>query len=352
MSSFKKSKYNQVNMKSIKFLAAFAATLLMAACSSDTAEVLEPTTPNEEQKTYEVRLNFEGEYVDVTEEPLTRAEEEAPKKLYGINVYCMKTDGSESFYSYYAYGVFDNKEDMVISLLGGYKYMFECTSVIEGEDKFPSNYFSKSGTFDYPFGSSLLYVRDINKFMISKSYYLGGLGSGLTTIGNTWWSYPAMDRYYGELENFDPATTSVATIPLKRTAFGIKLVVPAVPDGSLSVRYDINTYNAQKIITEPGEYATIYTFHHVKDCWKSEETYTESATLTFTWTRANGYQQTFTKDITVKRNVMTVLTVDLEGGASDVTLGLAEEQTEMGTENDEVHFNGGDLNDTPVNPEE
>lgn len=342
-------------MKSIKFLAALAATLLMAACSSDTAEVLEPSTPNDKPKTYEVKLNFEGEYVDVTEEPLTRADEDAPKKLYGINVYCMKTDGSESSYSHYAYGVFDNKEDMVISLLGGYKYKFECTSVIEGEEKFPSWYFSGSSS-DYflePFrlNSSYLYVSDINKFMISKSYYLRGLGSGYTHT-NISWFYPAMDRYYGELENFDPATTSVATIPLKRTAFGIKLVVPAVPDGSLSVRYDIDTYNAQKIITEPIEYATIYTFYYVYDCWKSEETYTESLTLTFEWTRANGYQQTFKKDITVKRNVMTVLTVDLEGGASDVTLGLAEEQTEMGTENDEVHFNGGDLNDTPVNPEE
>ena len=346
-------------MKSIKFLAAFAATLLMAACSSDTAEVLEPSTPNNEQKTYEVKLNFEGEYVDVTEEPLTRADEDAPKKLYGIQVYCMKTDGSESSYSRYAYGVFDNKEDMVISLLGGYKYKFECTSVIEGEDKFPSYYFSNSSSskaFSYPFllnQNWAFSVSYINQFMISKSYYLSGLGFGETETSNNRKSYPAMDRYYGELENFDPATTSVATIPLKRTAFGIKLVVPAVPDGSLSVSYNKDiSYKHPRTITEPIEYATIYTFYDVYNCWKAEETYTASVALTFEWTRANGYQQTFTKDITVKRNVMTVLTVDLEGGASDVTLGLAEEQTEMGTENDEVHFNGGDLNDTPVNPEE
>lgn len=336
-------------MKSIKFLAALVAALLMAACNSDTTEMLEPTTPNEEPKTYEVRLSFDGEYVDITEEPLTRADEDAPKKLYGINVYSMKTDGSESDYSHYAYGVFDNKEDMVISLLEGYKYKFECTSVIEGEDKFPSSYFSGSSSsyFDIPFNlySSNLYISDVNKFNSSAYNYLNGLRYGATVSNNAMSAHPAMDRYYGELEDFDP-TTTVATIPLKRTAFGIKYVVPSVPDGSLSVLASVSGESLKihpQTITEPVESTAIYSFYYVYNCWKVEHVYTVSVTLKFEWTRANGSVQSFTKDITVKRNVMTVLTVNLDGGSrglNDVTLGIEEEQTEMEIENDEVQFNG------------
>ena len=343
-------------MKNIKLLALFAAAVLMAACSSDTAEVLEPSTPNNEPKTYKVSLNLEGEYVDITEEPLTRADEDAPKKLYGINVYSMKTDGSESSYSNYAYGVFDNKEDMVITLLEGYKYKFQCTSVIEGEGKFPSYYFdhSSSNTFSEPFTVAYgLSVSDVNQFKNSTSIYLRGLEYGDTFTSNGSYYYPKMDRYYGEIEDFDPATTNVATIPLKRTVFGMKLVVPSVHDGSLSVSakaFEPNLYSGREIhiysqpITEPVESAAIYSFYDVYDCWKAEDTYTASVTLTFEWTRANGIMQSFTKDITVKRNVMTVLTVNLDGGSrgtSGVTIGIEEEeQTEMGIEYDEVSFNG------------
>ena len=56
----------------------------------------------------------------------------APKKIYGINVY-YKKDG-DTQYQNYAYGLFDNIEDMTISLIGGYKYKFECSMVKNDAD--------------------------------------------------------------------------------------------------------------------------------------------------------------------------------------------------------------------------
>ena len=138
---------------------------------------------------------------------------------------------------------------------------------------------------------------------------------------------------------------------MKRTAFGIKVIVNGVPDGSLTWsdrNYD-SYYNLRfncDNCTGPDklEYSQIFTFSEVYDCWKSEEVCTEDFTIYFTWTRANGY--------TVKRNVMTTITVNLKGGANDVTLGVNEDETPMGNEDISIDYDGGNLNDTPVDPQE
>ena len=101
---------------------------------------------------------------------------------------------------------------------------------------------------------------------------------------------------------------------MKRTAFGIKVIVNGVPDGSLTWsdrNYD-SYYNLRfncDNCTGPDklEYSQIFTFSEVYDCWKSEEVCTEDFTIYFTWTRANGYKQYFDEKITVKRNVMTTI---------------------------------------------
>ena len=149
--------------------------MLCVACSNTDAD--EPQLEVDNQKTYEVSLNFGGDYVDVTETPLSRADE--PKKYYAINVFCMKTDGTETYYSTYASGVFDNKEAMKITLLGGYKYMFECTSAIEGEDKF---YINSSGTLYWPYANSTS-ASNMNKFSMESSF-----GSDLQ-YGRTCYNY-------------------------------------------------------------------------------------------------------------------------------------------------------------------
>ena len=120
-------------MKTFRLIGMTLMVVLMCvACSNQDAD--EPSLEADAQKTYEVSLNLSGDYIDVTESPLSRADE--PKKYYAIDVLCMKTDGTQSSYSAYAYGVFDNLEDMKITLLGGYKYKFVCTSATEREDKF------------------------------------------------------------------------------------------------------------------------------------------------------------------------------------------------------------------------
>lgn len=343
---------------------------VITSCSNADEPLPEPT-PNDEGVSYEVSLSLGGEYTNVTEEPLSRADE-TPKKYYGINVYCMKTDGTENSYGHYAYGVFDNVADMKITLLGGYKYKFECTSATEGDDKF----FDSSSYILYPFQTSYKYTSTINgtkydyyyfgknyinKFITSQSEYLAGIKYGQTAYQsessyNVYYSpytrsYPRTDRYYGEITDFIPSNGGVANIPMKRTIFGVKMVINGVPDGkldwSISLPMEHTSYNSSESLS----FSHIYTFSYVKDCWINDS-YSSDFTINFMWLRSNGYWQNFNERITVKRNVMTTVNVNLKGGANDISLGIEEDDTPMGNEGVNVDYDGGDLNDTPVNPQE
>jgi hypothetical protein len=82
-------------------------------------------------KSYTVHLGFGGEITDISTSPLTRAEaadsDIADSDIYGIQVYSCPDDtasNANSTYAYYAYGLFNNKSDMTISLLQGYKLKF------------------------------------------------------------------------------------------------------------------------------------------------------------------------------------------------------------------------------------
>lgn len=349
-------------MKTFRLLGMTLMVVLMCmACSNQDAD--EPQLESETQKTYEVSLNFGGDYVDVTETPLSRADE--PKKYYAINVLCMKTDGTQTSYSTYACGVFDNQEDMKITLLGGYKYKFECTSATEGDDKF---YVSKYNELYWPY-DNIFYISDnINKFNMKYDYW-DDLKYGKTCYnytGNYYYrDYPKMDRYYGELMGYVPIEGGTATIPMKRCVFGMKIRINGVPDGTLSwnnVSCKIGStwyYLYPTITSHTGseilEFSSIYTFNKVYECWQksvAEEDYTQTFTIDFTWTRENGYTQYFSKNFTVKRNVMTNINVTLTGGSEEVTIGMEEENSAMTDETTDVEYDGGSLNDTEVDPTE
>lgn len=334
---------------------------LITSCSNSQEPQPQPI---EEGKTYEVSLNLGGEYTSVTEEPLSR-DGEAPKKYYGINVYCMKTDGTETDYHKYAFGVFDNVADMKITLLGGYKYKFECTSATEDVDLFyvyDNHIFSPfhtSYTYTFIDNTTCRYfsLYNLNTFITSQDNYLPGIQSGRTSYSGKRYStsdtyYPRADRYYGELTDFIPSDGGVAVIPMLRTVFGIKIIVNGVPDGRLD--WKISKVSMQQSYSDQAETTTvsqIFTFYRVYECWKSDSYY-EDFDIEFTWLRSNGYKQTFNEKINVKRNIMTTVTVNLKGGTTDVAIGVNEEDTPMGNEDVTVEYDGGNLNDTPVNPEE
>ena len=198
------------------------------------------------------------------------------------------------------------------------------------------------------FGSDLQYGATCYNSSSSSYYY---------------YDYPIMDRYYGELMDYLPTEGGTATIPMKRCAFGIKITINGVPDGTLSwgsirTRHNSSTYfiypnKTSHTGSEKLEFSSIYTFYEVYKCWQKAvagEDYTNTFTINFTWDRANGYSQSFSKDFTVKRNVMTNINVTLSGGSGEVTIGMEEENSAMTDETTDVEYDGGSLNDTEVDP--
>lgn len=358
---------------------------VITSCSNADEPLPEPT-PSDEGVVYKVKLNFDGNIPDITEseEPISRADESTPKRVYGINVWCMKSDGTETSYKNYAYGLFDNKEDMVISLLGGYKYRFECYMVENDKEELYINADKQTG--EYPFAMS----------KVTNSFKIGSSSSGfhfddtkITTVKSAsvatsvkYMSYqekPVIGIFYGILPEYTPTQNSIATIPIYKIGYyGLRVVVTGVPDGSLYVNpyyedcicyYGLGTSSYgheyddwSQTFTESGSIERTFTggFYRALDSsenynssWlNSMQNYSVSTSVSFTWTRANGYKQKFSKNVTLKRNVVTVLTVNLTGGAGEVSLGFEEHSEDMSTENDSVDYDGGDMNNTPVNPEE
>lgn len=336
-----------------------ATALLVALCTGFYSCSEEADSPiNEPQinspETYTVSFKLGGDFLTTSEMPLARTSEKPIKKIYGINVYYKKSDKDE--YRNYGYGLFDNVEDMIISLITGYKYKFECTVVKEDKDKLKQ---TESG-YQAPFLNGS-YIAEFptpleNKFIIStiSPIYFPNLKLGTSNVidapYNNSLSYPKLERYYGELTDYIPSSNSKINIDLKRTSFGIKFVVTPPSDGTLSIdNYDIDTHinissNDTKLETE-----AIYTFYYVYDCWKASN-YTEKKVLYLNWNRANGATQTFERSITIKRNIMTTVNINITGASTDSSLGFNEEDTPMGDEKVDINIDGGNQEEIPVNP--
>ena len=337
-----------------------SSTLFSCSNNEDELPPIEhdPTTT----ETYTISFNLGGEFISTSETPLSRTEV-APKKIYGINVY-YKKDGDMN-YQNYAYGLFDNIEDMTISLIEGHKYKFECSMVREDADTLYHDNeiyyapFNQLGITNHKYRGIALE----NKFNISTTNYVyfGGLKIGtMSTSGyydyyDCQSDYPKSDRFYGELTDYVPTKDGVANIDLKRTAFGFKFIVTPPVDGTLFIN-NIYTNNGSinsniKLSADDNilEYSSMYTFYEVYKCWQVEK-YSKDFTIQLTWERANGATQTFEKTITAKRNVLTTININVNGGTTDSSLGVKEDDTPMGNENVDMNFNGGDLDDNEVNP--
>ena len=119
-------------MKTFRILSMLLTTIAFLSCSGNgSEEIPEPVKPEEKPKTITVSLNLGGEYISTSESPIGRSNNAS--RVYGINVY-YKDENSTSW-KHYGYGLFDNTDDMKISLITSYKYKFDCTMTEDNVDK-------------------------------------------------------------------------------------------------------------------------------------------------------------------------------------------------------------------------
>lgn len=316
-----------------------------------------------------ISLGVGGDF-SVSSDPATKAG--ADDGIYGINVYFDKErDGAAN--DIYAYGVFDNVESMTITLLSGYKYTFKCTMAKNGQEKLYYGQFGGNTYMGYakPFQTSSVTSSQVkNAFTYTNNTggeYLTGIGSGKATTelngaANDNVVYPKLNRYYGELSNYSPITGGVVTIPLKRTCFGLKLILKGVPEGTLNASIVSSSDNVAFISksTTSTDYvsdALNFSFGDVYNCWQNEINNPSSVTTkpavlnwTFTSSKFSQWNLSGSSNITFKRNVLTTVTVSVTPDSASASISLTEEEwDDENTINMGINTDG--LIDIIVNPE-
>ena len=240
--------------------------------------------------------------------------------LYGINVYYDPArDGNSD--THYAYGLFDNKEDMTITLLSGYTYKFECTMVKDGKSVLYCGQYGGNSFSGYaaPFQTNESVSTQLSNAFVYGTTYLSGITSGRATVKSAATGYeeqamPSIQRYYGEAEGYSPVPGGIVTIPLKKTVFGVRLIVDKVPEGTLtaSVNYSGTTLLSgvsTQVLFDSGSH--IYSFDNVQWSWRYPDTGTLGATVNWSFTSSvfDQWNQTGSETVRLKRNTLTTITV-------------------------------------------
>lgn len=243
--------------------------------------------------------------------------------LYGINVYYDPSrDGKSN--THYAYGIFDNKDNMSITLLSGYTYKFECTLVKGGKTTL---YYGQYGDNAFPGYAKPFQTNASESSKLSNEFlyygncnaYLSGITLGAATVKSNSTGYedkemPSIQRYYGEVSGYKPVSDGVVNIPLRKTVFGVRIIIDKVSEGQLNADCVINS-NSEKILSgvstsklyDSG--AIIYSFPDVRDCWENETALEATVNWNFTSSVFDQWNQEGTKKVSFKRNTLTTITV-------------------------------------------
>ena len=313
--------------------------MLFTACSEvGTNEQPTPTEP--EYVTVSLGLNVG---LDYGYEPLSRAEEN--NDLYGIQVYSTPIPAAEKpQWTKYAYGLFDNTDNLTIKLIRGYEYKCVATMVKDGKDKVDYSQYSNA------YGTPFMHYTDPTTSTdtpLSTSFIYDQLGMSLERI--LFIDYLTAELYYGELEGYIPSDNdSKATIELKRISFGAKYIAKGdfAENGTLEIlmngapQLNIN-------LAEGNEVSEIYTYKDVRAAWL-DENYTKTIPVALRIAYSDGTTAPLgTHDITFKRNTTTVVNVDLTvSGDSGVGFVITDDG-EM-PEGDEITIKDGEIVDTEI----
>lgn len=273
-----------------------------------------------------VTVSLSPSAIGVEEEPMSRASESSD--VYGINIY-YSSNGSD-YSNVYAYGLFDNIEDMTVSLLTGYYYKFVCSMVKNGK----STLYNSSDVFYYPFqNNSQLYTILDNKFVTGGSVYLTGLASGNAhLIGGgaptetNYETTPGLDRYYGETTNYQPITGGSVDITLKRAVYGVKFIVNGMSDGIgyLSVSCPgVSLRTSKNCETD----AVVRSFDNLRTCWSSGQA-TLPVNISYSmkgleWVGDDGSLE-WNENVVFKRNYLTTVTINVSFPKGKIEFNLEE----------------------------
>lgn len=351
--------------------AAFVATLGLVAC-----ETPNPQQPTDEPKTFTVKLGVKGE-ISVSQNPLTRFTPDN-RDLYGIQVY--HKPASESSYVPYAYGLFDNIDDVTLEVTENYNYNFEVILIDDGKDKIFHDSILVDNVpyigYDYPFyaqnkysGASTRSMTVVsNEFTYAEDkYFLGytsydtGDKQGFSRVS---YKYPSavvlseiaadLNVYYGEFKEYTPIENNATIdIYLKHMIYGLKVEAgDFLTNGSVSValkRASGLSPNWTFTLTPDNQILEKTFAHYNLSAWYNQTDITKaqaSFTIDFTWTKDDGTAVDWqAKQIFFTRLKQTVVNLDYyeDSTIGNNTITMHYDDTEM--EKDYTSYTIGDTQD-------
>lgn len=356
--------------KTIYALMGAAILLSFASCSQDNnildgiEEVaVDPVTDN----TDKVIVTFEmGGEITASESALTRGEG-STDDLYGIIIY--KNGVCE------AKGLFDNVSNIQYAMSKNSNYSIIVTLAKNGKNiiyynstnAYDSKYFKKEKGYLHPFGTFSQYVKDNGGSSFTNFAYIIGaeITNSFVTSGNlseesfksgkinyaerSLYYYPIIDRFYGKLD-ITPSEDCTVTLPLKRTAFGLRYQVSGITDGTVSVTinkaWNEDGSNKNEVFFSDSGIAPPYynseekiiSFKDVYDAWAYADNYTDEVTVSIQWARGVGVTEDLgTKTIRVKRNRMNTININLSANDGSAGLSLVMDDLIFSNETANIH---------------
>ena len=313
--------------------ALLVSTLFFFGCSSSSDDVVVPSEP-ETEKFIQVPIGFSGEILKVTDSPLSRADD--AKDWYAFQVYSAPEDGSEG-YSYYAYGFFDNKENMIINLKEGYKYKFDVSMVVDGSEKVYKFSLTNAG-----------WATIGNSFMISSDEHVRYMYEGYLYINEPWETFdrPNVDRFFGRTTDYVPTEGGKVEINMKRVSFGAKFVAKDFTEGSLEISVE-GAPTINLAASSGSEIEDIISFNKLENAYTNDD-YSESIPVNITWVKADNARVPIASEpVAFKRNRLTTVEFTVKENTSSSTFDLKADETMTAGETIEI---GGDGTNTEVDP--
>lgn len=282
-----------------------------------------------------VDFGMSGDILSVDEEPLPNSKNTPSNDIYAIQVRS-KALNSSGGYKPYAYGMFDHRSGLKISLLEGALYEFEATMVVEGKNKISTD---TRNNYRQPFnmtGSNATSTVD-NRFYKSTGTYFSRLYNGdsylsLSDGGSVMLKRPDTDRFYGIVSEYNPTSGIPINLSMSRVVFGVKCVVEDLTHGILivridgapeiSLRYDAPEREVQKIITLSGGGLSDNSWYR--------KGYSEMVNVSIVWDQGDG-SEILVKNQTIqfKRKFLHTLRIKLSALSSDADFDISLEDDKL-----------------------
>lgn len=275
-----------------------------------------------------VKLNLIGEITSITDEPLTKA---TSNDLLGIQVWRLTNNTNER--ECYAYGLFDNIENLELKLKKSDSYQITATLIVDGKNKikYSNEYKGYSSPFTHSTSNNGI-PTSISEQFIYSYYGFNELDYSLVSLQEGTFSRPNIERFYGTTESYTPSKDETININLYRVCFGVKYEVEGLTEGYLQINMEkAPIQNIEYPETKLSDIFSIINFH-IEDRWKNDN-YSEEINIKIHWIKKDGSSIPIAdQNFTFVRNRRTIIKIKINQetpSEQNVNLSIDKEEKEI-----------------------